>query len=722
MRRALQRCSTSLAAAPRSILRCSHPVAVASTSLSASRIPLNHSRILAHHFHSSRGRLQQAEARQDESPQAPLDAAPIVKFEDLATQGKVHPHIVRALTQDMGLTTMTEVQARTINETLNGDDAIAQAKTGTGKTLAFLIPILQRIISVDPQLARPSTNRRGPRTTADDIRAIIISPTRELAEQIAVEAKKVVRHTGIIVQTAVGGSHKAAGLRAIQREGCHILVGTPGRLKDVLSDEYSRVEAPDLAAFVMDEADRLLDQGFWPEIQEIMRQLPTQAEKDRQTLMFSATVPKEVVSIVRATLKPGFQFVQCVREGEDPTHANVTQQVVTVRGFENMLPALVELCQREIDAGRQPGGKPFKALVYFNSTAEVTFAATTLQALTAADQTDQGDSFGGRRPEHPWGRTRIFDIHGKLSQAQRTQSADAFRRADTGVLLSSDVTARGLDFPNVTHVIQVGLPTSREQYIHRVGRTARAGKEGEAWLLLNTMESDEARNRLRKLPVVKNTSLETAGLDLTKEAQVPVLAGKVLSMYQNAMRRVDIKDKANVYRAQIGVYNWFQNKTLLIQKMNDLSKYGWGLAEPPRISPMLVRKLNMTRVPGLNIAEPEEDDRRGGGMSGGRGGGSFGGRRNSYGGRDDAFGSRDDAFGSRGGGFGGGSRDRYSGGDRGGRSSYGGGDRGGFGGSRGGYGGGDRGSRGGYDRGRSDYGSRGAGRSRPEAQDDGFGM
>ena len=134
----------------------------------------------------------------------------MTRFDELESRGAVHRNIVSNLTQKMGLETMTEVQQRTINEALGGQDIIAQARTGTGKTLAFLIPILQKIISIDPSLAQYNLSRRGPRSTADDIRAIIISPTRELAEQIAAEAKKLVQGTSVIVQTAVGGTQKRA--------------------------------------------------------------------------------------------------------------------------------------------------------------------------------------------------------------------------------------------------------------------------------------------------------------------------------------------------------------------------------------------------------------------------------------------------------------------------------------------------------------------------------
>lgn len=698
MRTALRRCGASFPRTLSSLPSSSLASSSHSIRQNVCRPSLRGTPLVIRSIHQSSRLRQEAQAVVDEdvelhkTPQGPL-----TRFEELETRGSIHRNVIQTIVKDMGLTTMTEVQTKTINEALRGDDIVAQAKTGTGKTLAFLIPVLQNILTVDPQIAERSFSRRGPRATSDDIRAIIISPTRELAEQIAAEAKRLVRNTGVIVQTAVGGTQKSAGLRAIQREGCHILVATPGRLKDLLSDSYSRVEAPDLSALVFDEADRLLDQGFWVEIQEIMRMLPTPQEKDRQTLMFSATVPQEVVGLVRSTLKPGFQFVKCVQDNEDPTHPNVTQKVITVRGFENSLPALVEICTRALDEGKQPGGKPFKALVYFNSTAEVAFAATALNNLQLNSQPADPSGFASR--SHPWAPARITEIHAKLSQAQRTRAADEFRRATTGILLSSDVTARGMDFPNVTHVIQVGLPTSREQYIHRVGRTARAGKEGSATIILNQLEASEARSRLRDLPLQKDTSLDTSGLDLTKEAQVSVAAGRVLSMYQNAMRRVSNVDKSNVYRAQLGVYGWYKNKRDLIGYMNDLARYGWGMPEPPMLAPLLAKKLGIDRVEGVRVGidhdieeeRARRDTQRGGfgGQRGGGGGGGFGRRDDGGvgGGRDGGFGGGRGGFGDRGGnGFGG--REGF---DRGGRGGYDGGRGPPRGGARGGHS--DRGGR-----------------------------
>ncbi|KAG9976399.1 DEAD-domain-containing protein, partial [Aureobasidium melanogenum] len=379
---ALRRCSTVL---PRSVAQFSN----ATRSSAVSKISrLYNPALITRSLHqTSQSRQQNAAVVEEEGlgfQSEQNDNAPITTFAELGNRKLVSKGVVQTLIKDMGLENMTEVQTATINQALNGNDILAQAKTGTGKTLGFLIPVLQNILKQDPSLGERSRGyaaRRGNRTTADDIRAIIVSPTRELAEQIAMEAKRLVANTSVIVQTAVGGTQKSAGLRAIQRQGCHILVGTPGRLKDIFSDKYSGVEAPGLDALVFDEADRLLDQGFWPEIQEIMELLPKPEEKSRQTLMFSATVPHEVQRLVRQTLKPGFDFVKTVRDDEEPTHARVPQHLVTVNGLENTVPAIVELCKKAIADASQPDARPFKAIVYFNSTAEVTLASAALTEL-----------------------------------------------------------------------------------------------------------------------------------------------------------------------------------------------------------------------------------------------------------------------------------------------------------------------------------------------------
>ena len=564
---------------------------------------------------------------------------------------------------------------------------------------------------MDPKLEKRS--RLGRSGDSTDIRAIIISPTRELAEQIAVEAKKVTRDTGVIVQTAVGGSAKSMGLRKIKAEGCHILVGTPGRLNDILSDPYSQIRAPNLSCFVLDEADRLLDQGFAPEIRAIQDLLPNRNEVDRQTLLYSATVPREVMQVVRQTMKRDFQFVRTVQEGEQQTHEKVPQKLVNVAGFENLMPAVFELCKREIDAAASNTGgtaRPFKAIVYFGATADVSLAASVLNNLK-----DPGKSIFHQGPLHP---AKIIEMHARLTQDARTRAAETFRRAESGIMLSSDVTARGMDFPNVTHVIQIGLPPSEEQYIHRIGRTARGDKTGEGWLFITKLEAQIIRHKLPNMPLQPDKTLETAKVDMKKDAQLPQHTAETLTQIGSAMKMVPRGLKAGSYMAALGIFQWFNDKQALIDALNDRAKYGWGMETPPMVGRALASKLHLNRVQGINIGYEEyktsyADDERDRGMRGGR---SFGsGARGSYGfdregagGRGGYGSNREDggrpSFRDRGRG-GGGDRDGYGGspgrgrgggyGDRGG--SYGGDRSKSYGGDRGGGFGGDRaGGRGGY--------------------------
>lgn len=522
----------------------------------------------------------------------------------------------------------------------------------------------------------PRRFRGRERTSPSDIRAIIISPTRELAEQITVEAKKLVKYTGVVVQTAVGGSSKQYMLRQLQRDGCHLLVGTPGRLNDLLSDEYSGVSAPKLSALVLDEADRLLDQGFSKEISDIQRLLPDRREVDRQTLLFSATVPKEVMRVVRETMKPNFTFVRTVQEGEQATHEKVPQKIVVTQGFQNNLPTLLELCKREIarSAQGEPGTKPFKALVYFNTTMEVVCASELFRNLRTPGDSGQF----GRGPLEP---ARILEIHSRLTQSGRTSAANAFRAAQSAILFSSDVTARGMDFPDVTHVIQVGLPGDADTYVHRIGRTGRGEKTGEGWLIVSPLEVREARHRLGDMPLDADRTLQTATVDMTQGAQLPEPIAETLKQIGDASRMVPKGDQARLYMANIGYYQWIGNKQKMIDALNAQFKYGWGWETPPRVPPMLVQKMGMSRVEGINIGREDNP-------LAGRGAGAFGKQDSS-------------SYGRSSGGFGGDRGSREFGADRGGRE---------FGGDRGGREFGSRGGYGGRSDGESSFGGRGGGR------------
>ena len=403
------------------------------------------------------------------------------KFSELGDAGVVDMRVITTLVNKMGIHTMTEVQRMTINECLDGTDVIAQARTGTGKTLAFLMPIVQRM------LRDPAFNQRPP--SIADTRALIISPTRELAEQIGQEAKKIVRGTGIQVQLAVGGTQKQYHLRLMERQGCHILVGTPGRIKDLLSDSYNGLSMENIQTFVLDEADRLLDIGFADEIREIQDFMPKQKRHDRQTLMFSATMPRTVVGLVREVMKPDFKFVRTVDPSAAATHESVPQHIVFLPGLQNQIPAITEIAYKAIQEHRQDpqNAMPFKAIVFFRSLNEVKMAYETLRNYR--DPSGRNGMFG----PHPLAPCKIIEMSSKLDQRQRSANSLAFRNAESAIMVSSDVSARGMDFPNVSHVIQVGSPHRREDYVHRLGRTGRAGKPGQGWLLLQNEERNEYR-------------------------------------------------------------------------------------------------------------------------------------------------------------------------------------------------------------------------------------
>ncbi|KAL9622362.1 MAG: hypothetical protein Q9160_003204 [Pyrenula sp. 1 TL-2023] len=584
-------------------------------------------------FHTTVPQQQQAAAQVADHGGVPQQQ--YTKFQELADNGIVHPTIIDTITRRMRITDMTDIQRLTLHECLGGTDMVGQAKTGTGKTLAFLLPIVQRMLTANPDLAQSRRRGRyGSNATVGDVRALIISPTRELAEQIAVEASKLTDGTGIVVQTAVGGTQKNFHLRKMQSEGCHILVGTPGRLNDILSDQYTGVSLSNIDAFVLDEADRLLDIGFSAEIEQIKSNMPKLQERDRQTMMFSATIASSVVGLVRRTMKPDFKFIRTVSADETPVHERVPQKAVFLQGMANQMPALFELAQRAIEAHKADptANMPFKAIVYFGSTMEVQLANETFNNLSA------DSSRGGRWGAHPLAPASMLEMHSRLSQQQRTRNSETFRRAQSAILFSSDVTARGMDFPNVSHVIQFGLPRATEDYIHRIGRTGRAGKAGEGWLFLSEMERNTYRRDLSQdVPIQEDDSLSTAKLDMTRDAQLPAKTAQILSQVQNAVRAVPFSVKGQAYTAMLGAgQQKRQGRQQYYQMLNDLTRYGWGLSEPPKIPSGLANRLGLDGFPGMNISDDFS---------------SRGNDRGRMGGRDRGFGGS-----MRGGGRGGGSQ------------------------------------------------------------------
>jgi ATP-dependent RNA helicase MSS116 len=405
------------------------------------------------------------------------------------------------------------------------------------------------------------------RARSDDIRAVILSPTRELAEQIGVEARNLCAGTGVIVQTAVGGTQRNQMLRKTQREGCHLLVATPGRLADILSDATTGIDCPNLSALVLDEADRMLDVGFERELNEILSFLPNRAEVPRQTLLYSATMPKNVVGLARKFVDPtNFEFVQTIRSDEAPTHERVPQFIVPCRGFENLAPTLLELIRRDVRKTLEDSSqRPFKAIVFLPTTASVVAYSSIFRRIKYNDSLIP----------------TVLDIHSKLTQNERTRNASQFKNMESGILFSSDVTARGMDFPNVTHVIQVHLPNDRDHYIHRIGRTGRAGKEGQAYLLVSDAEVQGARERLPGLPIQRVKDFESATFQVTNLEDLPQTFAEVLE----ASKKQPYDVLQSMYAAFLGGASRGMDKETLVNEINRMAMYSWGMEEPPAVSP-----------------------------------------------------------------------------------------------------------------------------------------
>ncbi len=430
-----------------------------------------------------------------------------------------------------------------------GHDVFGKAKTGSGKTLAFLLPIVEMLRAENAALAAA---RRPP---ASGVRALIIAPTRELALQILQEAKILLTHDAsfkaeaVIGGRPIGGEKGRMGFGAGGRARVDILVATPGRLIDHLESTAGFPEAlREARKLVLDEADRMLDMGFKPALDRIVAALPAaggagSGSGGRQTLLFSATVPREVLTIAERVLQRGYKFEDCVGEDEVDTNAQVPQEFLVVPAA-SVLPALARVLAHAVRA--DPAA--YKVIVFFPTARQTGYFATLLGPAAA----------GGVGHN-------IVEIHSRKSQSARIAAADRFKRERGIIMFSSDVAARGMDFPDVTHVIQVGL-TDREQYVHRLGRTARAGKRGAGLLLLADFEAEVMLRDLRDLPLQPAgagsalTGGASAGVPAMRSAGAttePVPAPADLAAAVRAVAgRPDLrKECEQAYGAFLGFYN-----------------------------------------------------------------------------------------------------------------------------------------------------------------------
>ncbi|KAL6594951.1 hypothetical protein ACP70R_048054 [Stipagrostis hirtigluma subsp. patula] len=349
----------------------------------------------------------------------------------------------------------TPVQRYAIPISIAGRDLMACAQTGSGKTAAFCFPIISGILK-----SRPPQRPRGSRTAYP--LALILSPTRELSAQIHEEAKKFAYQTGVKVVVAYGGAPITQQLRELER-GVEILVATPGRLMDLL--ERARVSLQMIKYLALDEADRMLDMGFEPQIRKIVEQMDMPPRGERQTMLFSATFPKEIQRMASDFLAD-YIFLAVGRVGSSTDL--IVQRVEFVLDADKR-SYLMDLLHAQKANGTH--GKQALTLVFVE----------TKRGADALEDWLYRNGFPAT------------SIHGDRSQQEREHALRSFKSGATPILVATDVAARGLDIPHVAHVINFDLPNDIDDYVHRIGRTGRAGKSGLATAFFNESNISLAR-------------------------------------------------------------------------------------------------------------------------------------------------------------------------------------------------------------------------------------
>jgi ATP-dependent RNA helicase RhlE len=336
------------------------------------------------------------------------------------------PELQRAVAAE-GYVTPTPIQEKCIPYLLDDRDLLGTAQTGTGKTAAFTLPLLQRL----------TRDSRRPRKGAP--RALILAPTRELAAQIDESIHTYGRFLRISHAVIFGGVSQYHQVKALNR-GIDVLVATPGRLLDLMQQRLIRLD--DVEVFILDEVDRMLDMGFIPDVKRVLAKLPD----DRQTLFFSATMPPKMEELARTMVR---NPERVAIDPEEPTVERIDQKVLFV-GKKNKDALLVSL---------------------LNGDSQIDKAVIFTQMKHVANRVAKKLESAG---------VRGTAIHGNKSQAARTRALDGFKQGRFRVLVATDVAARGLDVDDITHVINYDLPAEAETYVHRIGRTARAGANGDA--------------------------------------------------------------------------------------------------------------------------------------------------------------------------------------------------------------------------------------------------
>ena len=339
--------------------------------------------------------------------------------------------VARALAE-MAYTSPTPIQEAVIAPMLRGADVVGQAQTGTGKTAGFGIPLAEQVDGADGY-----------------VQAIILTPTRELARQVTAEVERIVHYRGIRLVAVYGGAPMATQIRKLEG-GAQIVVGTPGRVIDLLDRGILRIGS--VKTVILDEADQMLDIGFLPDIRRILRSTP----RERQTALFTATVPMMIRRLIYSYLRDP----QWIRVGNESEPVETVRQMYCEVAQQDKLSAMMEMLD-SIDDGEQ-------TLVFRRRQQDVEWLVRALKRKGVA----------------------VEAIHGGLPQGERNAVMQAFRDGKLKLLVSTNLTSRGIDVPAVAHVINYDIPEQVEEYVHRIGRTARMGRDGTATTFVSEWDFD----------------------------------------------------------------------------------------------------------------------------------------------------------------------------------------------------------------------------------------
>ncbi|EIW64895.1 DEAD-domain-containing protein [Trametes versicolor FP-101664 SS1] len=449
------------------------------------------------------------------------DAAERRPFSDL----ELSEHTMRAL-EEMGFKTMTAIQEKAIPPLLAGKDVLGAARTGSGKTLAFLIPAIELL----HRLKFKPRNGTG---------IIIISPTRELALQIFGVAKELMVHHSQTYGIIMGGANRKEEEIKLQK-GVNLLIATPGRLIDHLEGTKGFVFR-NLKCLVIDEADRILEVGFEEQMKKVINILPSE---ERQSMLFSATQTTKVTDLARISLRPGPLYVDVDKQELTSTVSTLSQGYVVCPSDRRFL-LLFTFLKKNMKK---------KMVVFFSSCNSVKYHAELLNYIDVP----------------------VLDLHGKQKQQKRTTTFFEFCNAETGTLLCTDVAARGLDIPRVDWIIQYDPPDDPRDYIHRVGRTARAGKVGKSLMFLLPSELGFLRY-LKEAKVPLNEFTFPANKIANVQSQLEKLLQKNYFLHQSAR---------DGYRSYLQAYASYSLKKIFDVNQLDLAKVGkaFGFSVPPRVN------------------------------------------------------------------------------------------------------------------------------------------